>query len=271
MKNNLEKEIVFAGHFELFEKITAKHKKTVEDAKKIKGDLAILIGDIGVSEKLEAFIESGTDGLKYIYQRRIDCAKSLCTISQLPKPKSILKIVDIEQYKIAEKVLKKYPDIMTYIENKKDSSNDKKYSKVYNKYLEVLKEEIIPILVNKNLMDLGMKEETKIYSERKMRNKVSKKMKSKEKGQWAKILFNTKDPIIYKLFSRVEINHGNPSCRGILLALYQTIAEEGYIKIHQYYLEKHALSLIKAGFLYGLIRKKLVPKLKELIFENKFY
>ena len=43
----MTKEIVFAGHFVLGEKITEEQKQTVVDALETNGKIAILVGDIG--------------------------------------------------------------------------------------------------------------------------------------------------------------------------------------------------------------------------------
>ena len=52
--------IVFAGHFTIGEKINETQLKTIAAAKKVKGDLAILVNDIDIKRKLQFFRIDGT-------------------------------------------------------------------------------------------------------------------------------------------------------------------------------------------------------------------
>ena len=80
MERKNGKSLVFAGQFEIGEQLTPLHIKIVREAVKLctseKADLAILVGDIGVAQKIEAYMRGGVKAVEAIYLDRIKNATS---------------------------------------------------------------------------------------------------------------------------------------------------------------------------------------------------
>lgn len=197
-------KIIFAGHFTIGEKISPTHLKTILEAKKLNGDLAILLNDIDFKRKLQFFDIGGEEMVLKHYGSRKKCGttKPLC---QLPEYHELPDLIDWNFYKIALKKIKK-------------SSS---------KIEEVLRTEIVPMAINSALKLYGLnKNSVKIFSEHQLRNRASLRLanrKKNSKNSWLPILKKT------KILEEVRASISKiPVCSGIQLALFEKISEKGY-------------------------------------------
>jgi hypothetical protein len=266
------KTLILAGHFDLCEKINKAQKESIRDAKAINGDLAILVGDIGVPAKIMRYIEDGIEGAKDIYRQRIEKPSSRCVHLCLPKETEINKVVDEAQLKKSVNMLFSInPKIVKAIKTK--TANEA----IDCKFMEIVRNRIVPELINDRLEDYGLnKSKVRIYSERKLRNlvikrtRIDKKTSRKSWRQLNNFLESGKE--IYLGPMRIVNAMGIPICRGIMLALYESIASEGYGKIIQLNSEKFRTSSTKAQVLYEIIAKQLpLTKEKKVVFGYKWY
>jgi hypothetical protein len=275
-----EKSIVFAAQFEIGEKVTPTHKKIVKDALKIRvernADLAILVGDIGVPQKLSDYIKNGTTGLKEGYVRRIRGASTGCVISQLPEEGRLDEFIEPVVFDKAVKMLEEYDStIISEIKGVDFTNlNEKTRMKLFN----FIKKNITPELMLDRLEIHGLKlKDVKIYSERRLKNQVSFKMRPERKNRknnWLPIIDKIEklNPLGWLIFTEVKKGGKAPACRGIMLDLYEEISVEGYTTIIQLYPKNYELALRNAQDLYDILQKEFPddPRWK-LKFEYNFY
>ncbi|MBI5388923.1 hypothetical protein HZB01_00925 [Candidatus Woesearchaeota archaeon] len=261
--------IIFAGHFNLGERLVPEQLQTVADAKTYLAegtDLGILVGDIGFAQSLEAYLKQGIEGVKEIYTRRLKNAMACgagCVISQLPRTDKLLEVIDEAHYMRAVQML---------VENY-GASKELTIEQITN----TVRETIAPQLIQSTLEVYGLKpEEVKLYSERELRNIVARRLGSQKEDQkesWRTMLKQITDPFLYAIFrTEVEKDRGRAGCRGIMLALYEQLAMQGYEKIVELYPAKHKLSILNAQEVYAHLGR-LFPEDKrwKLNFENRFY
>jgi hypothetical protein len=201
----------------------------------------------------------------------------MCVLTQLPKEKELDYIIDLDQYEQAIAILRK--ENKTIFESLK---NDFLYDLSCNfrdEYAKIVREKIVPFLVRIRLKKYKLeRDQIKLFSERQLRNKVSKRTKHQTKRNlkeqsWRQI--NTLREMGKQfLLGPMELvnERGNPLCRGIMLSLYETIAICGYTKIIQLYTKEHHSSLTKAQFLFERVTDQL-PQIrgKNLEFEYRWY
>jgi len=194
----------------------------------------------------------------------------------LPKKEKILNVIDENQYKKMWKTVLETDSTLTKLLKTIDISKfkeDIKYKEAYEKLNNMMIKTIIPKLV-KDRMKIYRINKIKIYSERQLRNLVTKrtrnpKKKIEKKLSWKNYPnFSMDGKAIYlskskNNISKIVSDDGVPLCRGILLALYEKVSMEGYNRATEFYLEKHKRSLDLAKTLYLLVAKKLPS------FENK--
>ena len=269
--------IIFAGHFDFGEKITEKYSMSIDEAIKLKKDIAILVGDIGPSQKLGAYIMHGAEGVKNVYIKRAECITSLCVHSQLPKKEELEDIIDEEQYrKSASILMKNSPMIFNLLKTVSVDVKNPEYLKIQDKFTKIIREKIIPEIVKDRLEAYGIigRCSWRLYSERNMRNIVSRRLREDKPNNWLALINKIKaeDRQLDILMKSIEKTRGMPACRGIMLALYEKIAMEGYAKIIQLYPEKYKKSLIMAEELFRILEDSY-PRLWpwKLKFEDKFY
>ncbi len=259
-----EKIIVFSGHFDIGERPTDLQNRTVDDAFSYDdAQLAILVGDIGVHVKIADYIRGGIEAVKENYRfRKVDCT-STCILSQLPDENELDDAIDEEQYKKAVEILKDYIDL---------EGDD-----LEKRLADPVRDFVIPELIKDRLKIYHLDEDSiKIYSERKMRNIVTWRTRSrtkKKKQSWRNLDLYREDGKSVFIGPQEIVNvRGIPICRGIMTALYETVAKEGYDKVVQIYSTKHAASLTKAQEVYESIADKLPQtKGKDLQFEYKWH
>ena len=269
--------IIFAGHFDIFERLKEVQQKTITDALNLEGDHAILVGDIGVAGKLAFFIKEGNSGIKDVYRfRREDC-RSMCVLSQLPKEKDLDKIIDLDQYEQAIAILRK--ESKSIFESLKNDFLYDLSCNLRDEYAKIVREKIVPFLVRNRLKEYDLeRDQIKLLSERQLRNKVSKRTRKQTKRNLIELSWRQVDNLreLGKQFllGPMELvnERGNPLCRGIILSLYETIVSQGYNKVIQLYSKEHHSSLTKAQFLFERVTDQLPQtKGKSLEFEYMWY
>ncbi|MFH1440100.1 MAG: pyridoxal-phosphate dependent enzyme [Candidatus Woesearchaeota archaeon] len=280
----MSKTIIFSGHFDLGEKIYQMQMFTVDNAKShletLKKenetvDLAVLVGDIGFEDKVFAYIREGIEGVKKIYKNRINECDSQCVLEQLvDKEDRLDEIIDIKIYEKSEGFLKeKAPEIVDKIKKNQELNQDEKA--MFNK---IMKEYIIPSAIYFGIFELGLRESgsnlfrlqrdgqvfefnkfPKLYFEKEMRNQVKRRCEGKRKGKkWSELSGFRKEGEEVRINGQQVVNDkGIPICRGIMLALYETLTAEGYGKICQHYKYDNQRSLVSAEQLFESTKDEL--------------
>jgi len=270
------KTLVFAGQFEIGEQITPLHKRISQDALKLSkeqnADLAILVGDIGVTQKIEAYIKFGFKGINAIYLNRISGAETGCAISQLPTVEKLPRVIDETTLKEGVDLLEAaLPGITKTIKKGEYSESEKM------KVSDVVRTIVCPKLVKLRVAEYSLNESIKIYSERQLKNKVSFKMREERanrKVSWLSMAEKLKkiNPMAYLLFTEVQKNERIPSCRGIMLELYTEVAEQSYTTLVQLYPKTHELALKNAQGLFDVLHEAFPEDPRwQLNFKYKLY
>lgn len=190
-------KIIFAGHFTIGENPNKTQLKTISEAKKLKGDLAILVNDLDLKRKLQFFKLGGKKMVLKHYGSRKKCGttKPLC---ELPEYDNLPKIIDWNFYK---KALAKIEKSSLPID-------------------QALKEQIIPEQIQSRLKSYRVKSNSvKIFTERELRNRASLRLANREKNSK-----NSWLPQLEKLGILEEVRNSIskiPTCGGIQLALFE--------------------------------------------------
>ena len=245
----MTKTIIFAGHFCVGEKIQPVQAKTLSEAKKIKGDLAILVNDIDFKRKVTYYQMGGKKLVEKHYGKRIKCGttKPFCSFPQFEEIKSVIDWKDFD-------------DALIALNKAKKKSKD-----------HILNQQIIPHLISHYIKKQGLQDgEVRIFTEREMRNIVStrlKKDRSNKPSSWLNLFKDIGiDNEIKANISRI------PTCGGILLALYERIAKIGYKKVIQLYAKEDKEAILNGVRLYKILQKNNPPDPRwQLEFENHFY
>ena len=158
--------LIFAGHFDIGEKVNQVQKETIERAKVLDGDLAILIGDIGFALGLATYAKGGLDAVVEGYKIRLvqaDCNASKCIAAQLPSVHEIPSIIDEAQYKKAIGILsERYESVL-------DSLRSGSVGEVKAEYNKIIREEIVPELIKDRLTEYGLeREDVNLYFEKRI-------------------------------------------------------------------------------------------------------
>ncbi|MBN2306690.1 hypothetical protein JXD20_01780 [Candidatus Peregrinibacteria bacterium] len=241
--------IIFTGHFCIGEKIRPVQVKTITEARRLEGDLALLINDIDFKRKVVYYQMGGKELVEKHYGKRIKCgtAKPLCSFPQFEEIKSVINWKD-------------YKDALIILNKAGKESKD-----------HILNQQVIPRLINHYIQKQGLKNnEIRIFTEREMRNIVStrlKKDRSKKPSSWLTLLANAGiDNEIKANISKI------PTCGGILLALYEKVARLGYKKIIQLYAKEDEAAILNGIRLYRILQKNNPHDPRwQLRFENHFY
>ena len=210
--------IIFAGHFTVGEKINESQIKSIEAAKKINGDLAVLVNDIDFKRKLQFFEIGGKDMVIKHYGSRKKCGTT-APLCELPEYNELPNLIDWDFYEMALAKIKK----------------------VKLKIDEVLRKEIIPQAIQQRLTEYKI--DAKIFTERELRNVASIRLSnSRRNGTKSWIPLLEKANLLKDVKASVsEI----PVCRAIMLALYEKLSEAGYISLVQLYAKEDKKSYRK--------------------------
>ena len=218
-----------------------------------------------MAEKLGNYIRLGYEGVAAIYQRRLQCAVSGCVSSQLPQLHEIKDLVDESAFVRMQDMLRQTDaELGKVLKHTPVDLTDEEYMKVHAKFTLILREKIIPAMVAERLAAYGLDTNTLIFSERKLRNKVQFRTRKEKKYQpesWLHLfdVAEKENGLLYLLLTEVENSKGTPACRGIMLALFEEVADLGYSHMYQFYLKKHFLSLSNAELVYEKLHEQF-PK-----------
>lgn len=203
--------IIFAGHFTVGEKINDAQIKSIDAAKNINGDLAILVNDIDFKRKLQFFEIGGKDMVIRHYGSRKKCGTT-APLCELLEYNELPNLIDWAFYEMALAKIKK--------------------SKL--KIDEVLRKEIIPLAIEQRCREYKIDESTtKIFTERELRNVASLRLaNSRKNGEKSWIPLLEKADILKDVKTSTS---GIPVCGAIMLALYEKLSEAGYVSLVQFY------------------------------------
>jgi hypothetical protein len=237
--------VAFCGHFELFEQPQKWQRESVTIATAMESTrIAILVGDIGATDKILAFHRAGTAGIVELYSTRIDCASD-CQISQLPSRDSVEERIDVERLDHAVQVIRTKMAASPFIWSFEAFVRSPEGSRV-------VLEEIVLQEIDIRCRLLGLAKDTvDIYQERTLRNLASRRMSSKLAGSpesWAPAV---KETFLKDMLRR---QNGSPTCRGILLALYEVLEQKGCKEVIQIYSQPYAETMSRGSKTVSLMR-----------------
>ena len=245
--------VTFVGHFDIGENLSDELMQLVVKARTEPGKKLILIGDIGVYDKLYAFIRKGIDGVIFHYHYRQYCAETECLLSQLPvNEQAILETFDEDQYNYMASYLQKtHPEIYSRIKNQKETDP----FTLQNCDLDELIQSIIELRLKKYNFNA---EEVTVVSERYLRNLVGRRIKPEGKKSWTKLSGFVKNNEGVRLGNElISSGNNNPLCRGIMFALNEYLSDQEYTGVH-YYLEQRQQGFVKKGWdLFDLYKNEL--------------
>jgi hypothetical protein len=245
IKSGLENNssVTFVGHFDIGESLGGELIRLVEEARSVPGKKIILVGDIGVYDKLYAFIRKGIDGIIFHYHYRQYCAETECLLSQLPaNEQAILATFDEDQYNyMASFIQKRHPEVYSRIKSQKEKTP----SILQNCDLDELIQSIIELRLRKyNFND----EDVVLISERYLRNLVGRRIKPEGKKSWTQLNAYVKNNDGVWLGNElITSGNNNPLCRGIMFAFNEYLSDQGYTDVH-YYLEERQQIFVKKGW-----------------------
>lgn len=237
------KEIIFFGHFDIGEKCTSKTKHLLDEVKHLEEDFIVLVGDIGVDVKFINYIQGGIDGLYNTYLQRFQCANSTCIRDQIiTSYDDFLKSVDASQYEMIKKeILVRNPILLDELMT--DNPPKTSTSELRSIIKDVIDEQIIP----QRLAIYGLKNVV-VVSERNLRNVVSQRLKKKRNKNWIGIIDKR----------QILTENENPSCRGIMFALFEKLVTMGYREITFFIEFKHLSAITKGWLLFQYNQHKLL-------------
>lgn len=232
-------------------------------------DLGLLINDIGVIDRLKAFMQEGPNGVLKKYnewQKNYDCKKSadlVCGHGNLIN----LTIDDIENdfYLFETRNYHKFLSNFYLRHNPSRLEEEEKFfnhrrNKEKNYWLEALKED-----------------NPQIFFETELRNKASRNVQRDKKNNWRTSgLIQEKEFGLELGFEKVRNENKNPTCQGILLTLYENLANMGYEKIINHFPKESKDAIFRATINYQHLanksnKEKLDYVWKPLEFKNNFY
>lgn len=238
-------KIIFAGHFTVGEKINESQIKSIAAAKKLNGDLAVLVNDIDFKRKLQFFEIGGKDMVMRHYGSRKKCGTT-APLCDLPEYNELPNLIDWDFYEMALAKIKK--------------------SKL--KISEVVREEIIPQAIKQRLAEYKI--DAKIFTERELRNVASTRVANARRNgpkSWIPLLKKTdtlKD--VTATVSKI------PVCGAIMLALYEKLSEAGYVSLVQLYAEEDKKAIENGARLCAILHQYF-PEDKRWAIEikNKYF
>lgn len=279
----MAKSIIFSGQFNLGERVTELQKRTVKDALRMRGDLAILVDDIGFAQKVEAYIHSGIAGVVASYEERLEDCTSGCVRAQLPALSSIAEVIDEEQYEDAIMLLEGWMPALLFAMKTATDFDSPTYARLRGELDRVAREYIIPhlreIVISHYDFDWDDRD-LKKYSERELRRTVADRTTSRKLTSGLRELSWRRQLPEFRAIGKAKyigpemvVNHqGIPVCRGIMLALYEKLAMEGYDRVVQLSPENQRTAIERAETAYRSIEDSLAQtRGRPLMFEDRFY
>lgn len=250
MKQN---KLIFTGHFDIGEKLTDSSRGLVQIASKFQEKKIVLIGDIGVEDKLYAFIRKGLEGIILTYHLRHHCAETACVLAQLPKTeKEIIETIDLNQYEeMVQNLRTKFPEILDGIK-RNDEQSLIQLKQIGNDFL-------INGLIKDRLKLYGLKEdETILVKEKTLRNRVGRRVKQNDGKSWTSLPAFVHDERGIKIHEEIILNSNQkPVCRGIMFAFNELVSERGFTEIDYFIEERHRSLITKGWELFDACRKDL--------------
>lgn len=245
--------VTFVGHFDIGERLSDELMQLIEEARTIPGKKIVLVGDIGVYDKLYAFIRKGIDGVIFHYHYRQYCAETECLLSQLPEnEQAILETFDENHYTyMASSLQKTHPEIYSTIKNQKGTDS----SILQNCDLD----ELIQTIIEQRLKKYNFNaEEVILVSERYLRNLVGRRIKPEGNKSWTQLSGFVKNNEGLRLGNElITSGNKNPLCRGIMFAFNEYLSDQQYTNVH-YYLEQRQQGFVKKGWaLFNLYKNEL--------------
>jgi hypothetical protein len=242
-------KIIITGHFDIGETYSSTAQLLVENAKRSAGKKLVLVGDIGVEDKLFAYIRKGVDGVVLTYHIRHHCAQTECVLAQLPKTEAgIRAVIDVDQYTEMTTLLQReFPAVYHAIE--------KNENEALVKLKAVGTGMLTAKLVQQRLKQYGLNEdEVWLVREKALRNRAGRKIKTAWK---ALASFNPAADGIRLGNEYVTNATQKPVCRGIIFALNELIAEKGFTTIDYFIEDRHLLFMQKGWNLFDRCRAGL--------------
>ena len=239
----MHKTLIFTGHFDVGERLTESTQYIVDEAKSMNGDIVVLVGDIGVADKIIAYIKDGVNGVVDIYKKRLFSCQSACVLEQLPKH-NVENIIDEEFFVESTGFLKeKFPVLFHKIEAN-SNYNIAEFNRILNKY-------IIKQAIDKRIKEYDFtNRKVYVYTEKSLRNLVTKRTKIKTNATrtWTTLKsFVAGSNGVYIDGEQIVNKNNNPVCRGIMFAFYEKIFQLNYDSII-HLIEKRHYRSIKKGF-----------------------
>jgi len=230
-------------HFEVGEK-----KPTIDKYHKIfnsNDDVSILVGDIGILNKLLIYSQGGMDSLAKDYLTRLQCSTSNCIRMQLPTNyERANEIIDENFYiSILERLRKDEPKILVKMENglRLDELSISIVRKILSDVIDTYY--TVPLV---NTLSTS-KRSVVIVFEKNLRNIVSQRYKKSRSRNW-----------IDKIPKQYTLSHdGSPLCKGILCAYFEKLSLLGYKDIQVILDNIYIHSFIKAWVLFDSSQHKI--------------
>lgn len=234
-----------------------------------KPNFGLLINDIGVIDRLMAFMQEGPNGVLKKYkewQKNYDCKESaglVCGHGNLMN----LTIDDIEndfylfEIRNYHKFLRDFylRHIPSGLEEEQKFS-DYRRNEEKNYWLKTFK-----------------RYNPQIFFETELRNQVSRNVQRNKKNNWRTSgLIDENESGLNLGLEKVRNENKNPTCQGILLTLYEKLAKMGYEKIIQHFPKESEDAIFRATtnyqFLSQISNKENLDYIwKPIEFETKFY
>ena len=282
----MTKSIAFGGHFDLGERIKDVQQRTIAAARaegnRERCSIGILIGDIDFNQKVAAYIRMGIEGVKDAYRKRLDRNPSGCVRMQLPETEDEIEArIDEDQYAFAKAIVEtKAPRLFRVLKEEDLDVQDQERRGPHHALAELIRNEVVVPLGAQRMIAYGLQRgyqqpEVRIYSERELKNVVAVRIRpsrARADASWQQVGQALKSPISKMLFGEVCTSHAIPSCRGILLALYEELATEGFNRVMQHYQQNQYLAIQNAVELYAALNREISDdKRWQLEIRSTFY
>lgn len=201
-------------------------------------DFAVLIGDIGIRQKIEVYLKFGIEGIQQLYLHRLKCVKSYCAFSQLPRNMNEIKaLIDPSHYELARNLIAKYEDA---------------------DIVEVIDKKILPSIIAKRLESYNLPDNSLILSERNIRNIASARMKRSQGKSWRHIKdFRLTKEGVFIGGRRFTNEKRMPICSAIIFSLNEYIAQLGYQQVNYYIMLKQFSAVSKGWLVFERYQKQL--------------
>lgn len=222
------KTIVFAGHFTVGTIPSDIERRTLAAAACHKGDPAVLVNDIGVFRRMVLYLAYGEPALAREVRRQPRCG----TI--YPCGTAVEDRLENVDWRVYDAIRMRLGDCGD--------------AAAKHRALRSVIDELVADRIAAHGLDPAR---VRIFYERRLRNLASARLRNRTAGgaaSWRRALQKAGllDDVLVRL-SRI------PTCGGILLALYEQLAREGYNRVVQYYAVGDQAAIENGVRLYGLL------------------